>query len=228
MTTKWYDLQKKERRCLDFRKVSWCDGRVELQVRNAVDYLVTINPGDIEVRVIPTYRVMSIQHFQTSELGPEGVEEVRFAASAVAGRSPEEAQRYDAPPSVYPEEAKVLWHATSPLAREKLYRWCQAEGANEDLQRTQLLELFNGLDIFDSDDPVTKGPWQGEGEELWVPQEFRSPLSPTVSAASSGMGGAQTAVTFSPSPELGGREETSRMADQIFADSESSEENASA
>ena len=212
---KWVDLDKKERRCLDFRKVSVGEGRVELQVRNNVDYAIELSRGDIQVRATPTYRVLSFQDFDASDLSPEEPKKtVRFSAASVAGATPEDLRKYDHPPAVYPEEARALWHATSLLAKKKLYNWCESEDANPELQKTQLLELFTQLDIYDSDSPVDRGPWQGPDEELRVPEQFRRPRA------------TQTNANTSPASELGGRDST--ITTENFIASENSEEDASA
>ena len=93
-----------------------------------------------------------------------------------------------------------MWHATSLLAKRKLYNWCESEDANPELQKTQLLELFNQLDIYDSDTPVERGPWQGPDEELRFPEQFRRPQA------------VQTNAIPSPASELGGREETQQSS----------------
>jgi hypothetical protein len=212
---KWVDLDKKERRCLDFRKVSVGEGRVELQVRNNVDYAIELSRGDIQVRATPTYRVLSFQDFDASELGPEEPKKtVRFSAASVAGATPEDLRKYDHPPAVYPEEARALWHATSLLAKKKLYNWCESEDANPELQKTQLLELFNQLDIYDSDSPVDRGPWQGPDEELRVPEEFRRPQT------------TQTNTDTPPVSALGGRDPSE--SSENFIASKDSEVDASA
>jgi hypothetical protein len=198
------------------------EGRVELQVRNNVDYAIELSRGDIQVRATPTYRVLSFQDFDASELGPEEPKKtVRFSAASVTEAAPEDLRKYDHPPAVYPEEARALWHATSLLAKRKLYNWCESEDANPELQKTQLLELFNQLDIYDSDTPVERGPWQGPDEELRVPEQFRRPRA------------AQTNAIPSPASELGGREETQQSSNltqnsNLFISEDSEVDDASA
>ena len=159
--------------------------------------------------------MLSFQDFDASELGPEEPKKtVRFSAASVAGATPEDLRKYDHPPAVYPEEARALWHATSLLAKKKLYNWCESEDANPELQKTQLLELFNQLDIYDSDSPVDRGPWQGPDEELRVPEEFRRPQT------------TQTNTDTPPVSALGGRDPSE--SSEILSQSKDSEVDASA